>query len=257
MKYLKFLFLLTCLLFTGNRSFSSAKGQANYKTFIGEMNNKIGVVFSLKNTAGKISGYYFYDKIGVEIKLEGEEINGITILYELDDQQIKRARIKGRLSKYGFTGSWESLSSKKIFSLKLKATDNTVPPLPSNLTGTYTFSKETGCNLKIVILKDKGGYRYNFKSTTRSLQGKVTFIRSLQEKSVYINFHGIQWAENRGDISKEDPDDSPTETEYLPNILDGVLSDNEIIIQNYGNAMNYYTKLEECTDEKYIRLTKR
>ena len=39
----------------------------------------------------------------------------------------------------------------------------------------------------------------------------------------------------------------------LPQEISGELNENEIIIQNYGNAMNYYMKLGEC-DVKYLYL---
>lgn len=41
----------------------------------------------------------------------------------------------------------------------------------------------------------------------------------------------------------------------LPQDIVGVLYENEITIQNYGNAMNYYVQLGAC-DVKYIHLIK-
>lgn len=226
------------------------------KTFIGTLNNKIDVVFSLKNTNGKITGFYYYGKIGVEIKLTGSITDGNVLLYELDYQNIKKAKITGQVLKSIFSGQWEDLSTRKHFPIQLKETSKSIPPLPRAIAGTYKLNKETGCNLTIEISKSKGAYSYHFKSRTRTLKGKVTFIRSLEEKVVYINFNGIEWEDNRGDISRDGPDDEPKETEYLPTSVEGLLSDDEIIIQNYGNAMNSYTKLGECSDEKYIHLKK-
>jgi hypothetical protein len=41
----------------------------------------------------------------------------------------------------------------------------------------------------------------------------------------------------------------------LPIGIDGLFSEKEITIQNYGNAMNYYVKLDDC-GEKYIHFNK-
>lgn len=226
------------------------------KTFVGTINNKIDVVFSLKNKNGQLTGFYYYNKIGVEINLIGNINQGNVVLYELDYQNSKRAKITYRLLKNTFFGKWEDLSTGKILPLQLKETNQNIPGLPKSLIGSYKLAKEEGCNLTIEISKSKGAYYYHFKSTKRTLKGKVTFSRSLIEKVIYINLNGIEWAENSGDISKEGPDDEGKEIGSLPTIVEGLLSDNEIIIQNYGNAMNSYTKLGECSNEKYIHLKK-
>lgn len=225
------------------------------KTFVGTINNKIDVVFSLKNKNGKLTGFYYYNKIGVEINLTGSINHSDVVLYELDYQNVKRAKITCQLLKNNFFGKWEDLSTGKLLPIQLKETNQSIPALPKTLIGNYKLAKEEGCNLTIEISKSKGAYYYHFKSTKRTLKGKVTFSRSLNEKVVYLNLNGIEWAENSGDISKEGPDDGK-QIGYLPTIVEGLLSDNEIIIQNYGNAMNSYTKLGECSDEKYIHLKK-
>lgn len=226
------------------------------RTFVGTINNKTDVVFSLKNKNGQLKGFYYYNKIGVEINLIGNINQGNVVLYELDYQNSKRAKITCKLLKNTFFGKWEDLSTGKTLPLQLKETNQSVPGLPKSLIGSYKLAKEEGCNLTIGISKSKGAYYYHFKSTKRTLKGKVTFSRNLNEKVVYIHLNGIEWAENSGDISKEGPDDEGKEIGDLPTTVDGLLSDNEIIIQNYGNAMNSYTKLGECSDEKYIHLKK-
>ncbi|TDG36462.1 hypothetical protein EZJ43_08055 [Pedobacter changchengzhani] len=243
------LFILPISFCSAENSFSAGKETEN---FIGKLNNNIDVVFSLINNGGKLTGFYYYDKIGIEIKLIGETVNGKTVLYELNNQNKKQAKITGTLTKNGFDGKWESLSTKKALILTLKPTNKPIPALPKNFVGAYSFY-EKPCKLDIVITKNDNGYFYNFDSTTRTLKGKVTFSRSLLENLVYINFNGIEWAEDDGDISNEPDKDEPNAD--LPTVIQGLLGENEIIIQNYGNAMNHYLKVGEC-DVKYIHLKK-
>ncbi|SOD13335.1 hypothetical protein [Pedobacter xixiisoli] len=220
--------------------------------FIGKLGSKTEVIFSLKSSNGKLTGFYFYDKIGIEIKLAGEVINGNAIIYELDDQNVKQAKITGKLSANGFSGKWESLTAKKTFPLQLKSTSKAIPTLPKNLIGTYQADERDKCALNIAITKSKGEYFYHFKNLKRSLNGKVTFSRSLDENLVYINFHGIEWEEDSGDVTKEDNENSVVDN-GLPSVVQGLLSDGEIAIQNTGNAMNRYVKISQC-DLKFIHL---
>lgn len=120
------------------------------------------------------------------------------------------------------------------------------------MVGIYN-SDYTQCKLSIDITKIKNEYLYNFNSKSRKFEGKVTFSRSLEEHLVYINFIGIKWAEDHGDVTNEANTNRPNGD--LPAVVQGLLDDGEIIIQNYGNAMNHYLKIGEC-DFKYIDLKK-
>lgn len=223
--------------------------------YIGQLGRKTDVVFNLKHSNGKLSGFYYYEKIGIEIKLIGEISNGLAVIYELDYQNVKQAKITGKLTQNGFNGKWQSLSSKKVFPIQLKSASKPIPVLPNNLLGNYKVEEQNQCALSINITKNKGEYRYQFKSTTRTLNGKVTFSRSLDENLVYINFHGIEWDEDSGDVTKDDDGESSSGNDNLPTVVQGLLSDGEIAIQNTGNAMNRYVKIGEC-NLKYIHLKK-
>ncbi|MBC8984960.1 hypothetical protein H9X96_04135 [Pedobacter sp. N36a] len=251
MKRLFFLFAFLSILNTGKASDSIRKAnlaEVDFnKNFVGTINRKIDVVFSLKSVNGKVAGFYYYDKIGVEINLTGTIINGEVLLYELDHQHIKKAKITGKLLKNTFIGRWEDLSTKKDFPIQLQGTNKSIPSLPKNLVGTYKFDSESGCPLTIKISKMNGAYGYSFKSSIRTLKGKVTFSRSLDEKLVYINFNGIEWEDNTGAISDDDLDEEPKATMNLPTSVGGLLSDGEINIQNSGNSMNAYLKIGECS----------
>ncbi|ALL06865.1 hypothetical protein AQ505_16050 [Pedobacter sp. PACM 27299] len=257
MKRLFFLVAFLSILNTGKASHRMDKTSLIAvdfnKTFVGSINHKIDVVFNLKNINGKITGFYYYHKIGIEINLTGIIDNGELLLYELDDQNIKKAKITGKLLKNSFLGRWEDLSTKKNFPIQLEETNKSIPSLPKKLLGTYKFDTKTGCRLTLKISKIKGTYVYSFNSSVRTLKGKVTFSRSLDEKLVYINLNGIEWADNTGAISDGDLDAEPKETLNLPTSVGGLLSDGEITIQNSGNSMNAYLKIGECS-AMYIQL---
>jgi hypothetical protein len=85
-------------------------------------------------------------------------------------------------------------------------------------------------------LKDKVAYYYQLNTNKRKAKGKIYFYRSLYEKSNYIIFDGLMCDEGCTKI-------------------EGLCYENTIAIQNYGNAINQYTKLGEC-DKKYIELQK-
>ncbi|MBZ4035626.1 hypothetical protein K6T82_12670 [Flavobacterium sp. 17A] len=119
--------------------------------------------------------------------------------------------------------------------------------------GTY---KADGCDLSIIISKIKNDYQYVFKSNLRTLKGKAKYSKSSSGEN-YITLEGIQWDEYEGDISNEDENDSIPEKELeIPIGIDALYVKDTLTIQNYGNAMNYYTKISEC-GLKYIQLIKK
>jgi uncharacterized protein (DUF2225 family) len=105
------------------------------------------------------------------------------------------------------------------------------------IAGTYSTVNEEDdigkCDIKVVISKQKDGYYYDLRTDKRHKKGKVKLTKS---DAQYISFMDLPAGENNGD-------------------LHGLLTENEILIQNTGNSMNEYTRLSEC-DRKYIRLVK-
>ncbi len=223
------------------------------KTFVGQINEKLKVVFQLQEVNGEVSGTYFYEKTGLEIPVEGVLHDNVLVLYELDYSRTKTAKITGKLNQREFSGTWESLTSKKTFPITLAETDKKVRPLPAAMEGVYK-NDGSGCMMTLEIRKVRGEYQYVLQTTQRELKGRITFYRSLDENANYINLEGIQWAENNGDVSNEEDSDDPKDLP-LPTGIEGMLDDNEITIQNSGNAMNSYLKLQDC-DEKYIHFKK-
>lgn len=119
--------------------------------------------------------------------------------------------------------------------------------------GTY---KADGCDLSVIISKIKNDYQYILKTNSRTLKGKATYSEnSSGEKSIVLE--GIQWDEYEGDITNEEENDSIQKKEVeIPVGIGALYVKDTLTIQNYGNAMNSYTKISEC-GLKFIQLVKK
>lgn len=122
--------------------------------------------------------------------------------------------------------------------------------LKDEIEGTY---KADGCDLSVIISKIKNDYQYILKTNIRTLKGKASYSKNSSGES-YITLKGIQWDEYEGDISNED-DSIPKKELEIPVGIDALYEKDTLTIQNYGNAMNSYTKISEC-GLKYIQLIK-
>lgn len=248
-------YLLVLMVLLQTLSYANDNGcvQRNYS---GKIGDKWNVKFHLKNSNGHLAGFYYYDKIGVDIKIVGNQKDDVLNLYELNDKNDTVALIKGTVSDLVINGVWVSTTNKKSYSLILSEINNTITPLSQSVVGQYVDSI---CNLKLIISKVKGEYSYKFVSTQRTLTGKVTFSRGSEN---YLVLEGIEYAEDYFDVAL--PEENELSRHYEELQKEGkrsvgiacFLSSQELIIQNYGNAMNYYVKLHDC-DEKYIYLMKK
>ncbi|AWG22655.1 hypothetical protein FFWV33_14520 [Flavobacterium faecale] len=223
------------------------------KSYLGTIGNGIEVVFTLSNTDGVITGSYFYKKVGVDIPLLGSIEGDEVILYELDSQKNKVATIASKLVGNKIVGTWKSMEGQEELKVVLTKTDKYVAELPENIAGTYTNASGTACSFKLIISMKENNYFYTITTAERTLKGKVSFNRDIDYKDVYINFNGIKWAAYNGAINEEG--EPVNKNLKIPVGIDGLLNENEISIQNYGNAMNNYTKFRDC-DDKYILLKK-
>ncbi len=222
-------------------SFVFAKNIDPKTTYTGNINNTLNVVLELKNKNGILSGFYFYEKKGIDIPLIGTIKNLVVELFELDYLNHKTAKITGILKNNVFSGKWENLVSKKSFPITFKQNNLEITPLPKSIAGIYKIKNEDEtdkCDLSISITFVKGDYLYTIKAKNYSKKGKISFSRSLLEKTNYIIFEGLIPDEGGGTY------------------VDGLFANNEITIQNYGNAMNYYVKLATCGG-KYLNLMKK
>jgi len=115
--------------------------------------------------------------------------------------------------------------------------------------------KSSECEFSVEITKSATGYVYLLKTNARKVKGKANFSTN-DSGEKYIVFEGIKWDEYEGDISNEDETDSiPRKEIEIPVGIDASYVKDTLTIQNYGNAMNYYTKISEC-GSKYIQLIK-
>lgn len=114
------------------------------------------------------------------------------------------------------------------------------------------------CEISLEIAKIKSDYVYFLKTKLRKVKGKATFSTN-ESGEKYIVLEGIKWDDYEGDISNEDETDSISDSKEaleIPVGIDASYVKDTITIQNYGNAMNSYTKISEC-GRKYIQLIKK
>ncbi|WP_299897196.1 hypothetical protein [uncultured Aquimarina sp.] len=90
---------------------------------------------------------------------------------------------------------------------------------------TYVLEETASCGLEIKLTGDQ----YHLKTSKREHTGTYKI------QDGYITFKGLL-----ADNPKRE--------------VQGSYSKDEIVIQNYGNAMNQFTVFEECSDQKYLRL---
>ena len=113
----------------------------------------------------------------------------------------------------------------------------------SQIEGRWKNSEDTDCKLLLDIIKSGDEFSYRFHANNRLYEGKVT---------VYpdgIELEGIPWISNLGDTIM-----FPNAEETPAFGIDFVWEDGKFVMQNYGNAMNFYIKLD-CS-AKYITLIK-
>lgn len=143
-------------------------------------------------------------------------------------------------------------------SIKTQSKMNLIPLNKINLIGKWENEK---CHLSFHIFKTKNQYYYTFKSEIREISDSLDIIK--EGKGIYLNFKGIKWSENKGELGPEYFEEIPDsliqeKKEILPIGISALFDSKEenFVIQNYGNAMNYYTKLEEGC-EKYLYFNKK
>lgn len=227
------------------------------KNYVGNLNKNIDVVFHLSCKNGIVNGYYYYANKGIDIALKGIISGDELTLEESDYFNKKVAVIKAKMVNNSILGEWQGKKTNKKLSVNLYETKKEIPYLPKNIQGTYVVDNEDEysekCKLAVKIIQKNGDYYYDFKSQLRHLTGKVNFSRHIDSDGIYITLEGIEWAEYGGALNREG--ESVNENLALPVGIEGLFYENNIDIQNYGNSMNYYTKLIDC-GKKFIHLKK-
>ena len=125
-----------------------------------------------------------------------------------------------------------------------------------DIAGDYLLqSDDTSCKMELNINSDENQFNYQLKTNTRQLHGDVIITPNEKRDGYYITLKDIEWSEYEGAVNFDEDTIQEQEDIALPREVQGVLYENEITIQNTGNAMNYYVKFGEC-DLKYIQLVK-
>lgn len=113
-----------------------------------------------------------------------------------------------------------------------------------SVSGTYQEEDdngEDGCHISLSVIKDSTGYRYRLNTTTHRYEGKLRLTLNPDHTTSLI-LEGIPYSDYKKGYKK-------------PLGIEGLISEDVLMIQNYGNAMNPYTQLSECS-LKYIRLVR-
>lgn len=104
----------------------------------------------------------------------------------------------------------------------------------TDYSGTYEITDPSVCKLTITISKNNSGYVYTLNAAGVKSAGKLEVEK--EGKEVYLNFTATLRSGDKTSVT-------------------GMYTDNAIMIQNYGNAMNPYTCFKEC-DVRYLQLVK-
>jgi hypothetical protein len=95
---------------------------------------------------------------------------------------------------------------------------------------------------------------HTVKTAQNTWKGKVEL--EANREGLYIMFSQVRWSEFRGDLASEEDYTEVGEPQKIEELPVGVsalfdFKNEEFVIQNAGNAMNYYVKFKE-SDKKYI-----
>ena len=105
-----------------------------------------------------------------------------------------------------------------------------------------------GCRIFLNITKSDDGYSFGMLVNDKQFNGTV----SVSAVENYITLEGIPWVSNDGPPDNDGNRVKKKKTTIYG--IDAMWEDHDLVIQNSGNSMNSYTKLD-C-DEKFIRLVK-
>ncbi|RLJ69615.1 hypothetical protein [Pedobacter alluvionis] len=121
--------------------------------------------------------------------------------------------------------------------------------------GTYVIENDDpSCEMTLMLSYQADQLVYKLTTNKRTLTDKAEIELNESKDGYYLTLKNIEWSENEGTLDDEGEPIDPDIT--LPTEIQGVLEKNQITIQNTGNVMNYYVKIEEC-NAKFIRLIKK
>ncbi len=104
----------------------------------------------------------------------------------------------------------------------------------ADYSGTYRSSDTKVCDIMITVKKDKSGFIYTINGAGVKSSGKLTIVKD--DEQTYLVFSGTL---RSGDKTA----------------IEGLYSEDKILIQNYGNSMNQYVCFKRC-DTKYLEFVR-
>ena len=155
----------------------------------------------------------------------------------------------------------EQTKNKNNISSDNLISGNTISSDFQNIIEGYYVDDEDADNIiELKIFRNEGNnYTYEFNTGKRILKGSIHF-NVTENNERYLVLEGIRWEywkfqnEETENENKEEEWVEMLESE-LPDEIELYIGENELIIQNYGNAMNNYLKFGDI-DKKYIHLKK-
>ena len=120
------------------------------------------------------------------------------------------------------------------------------------LLGKYMSEEtNTNCFIELTLFEKNKKIWFRLKTDKRNIIGKAKISK---DDGLYYVTLPIEYSEYEGDISKNSktinlPKSKPFGIQFM-------YDNKELVLQNSGNAMNYYVKFGEC-EEKYVHLKKK
>jgi len=145
--------------------------------------------------------------------------------------------------------------SKRMPSRVEKRIDEQETLLRKILIGTW---KGEDNRIKITIRAKNEKVFHMLKTANHTWKGKVELEAS--REGLYVIFSNVRWAEFRGNLASErdyEEVGKPQKLDELPMEIAALFDwkNEEFVIQNSGNSMNYYVKFKE-SDKKFIYFRK-
>lgn len=212
--------------------------------------------------------YYTQEKENLKqiYKIDGVGTINWLCIYNKDNWLVDYAKIGDR-NKNGIL----DISAKIIEDMVVRTTDgllyeqaviDTLYILPTAIRNSTKENKVIGSwfnntsNLKFILKVKEDRLQYTFISPIRRFTGMVY----ITDRNLIV-FNGFEWSEYAGGAIDDGGEglDNYSNKMLLPlptEIGCGIdLKKNEFVIQNTGNAMNYFTKIEEAS-EKFVLFKK-
>ncbi|WP_299683246.1 hypothetical protein [uncultured Tenacibaculum sp.] len=147
--------------------------------------------------------------------------------------------------------TWNDFSDIKQTIDSIKITNETFRN-PAKERAVVGHWKNETSNLNFKLFVTNNQLEYTFTSPKRSFNGAAQIT-----ESNLIIFKGFEWSEYAGGAVDDGDEEEEREQPPLPTEIGTTIDfeSGEFVIQNYGNAMNYFTKIEEAS-EKYVSFKK-